>query len=395
MPFYKPIRNLEPKKVRSRTLTGLKRLRSGLDEAIPEKTRDSTLILGTWNIRNFDDNRFMNGHRTTEDLYYIAEIISRFDVLAVQEICSDTTPLDNLMYLLGNDYSYIVTDVTEGQSGNGERLGFIYDQRKVSFKGVAGELVLPDTMQIVDGEKRRQFSRTPFMCSFQAGWFKFLFSTVHIYFGASSGEKYERRVKEIRKVAKFLSKRAKEDDSNHILVGDFNIVDPESPGANALAENDFEIFQNKKGSNKDQTKYYDQISFRVRENELRFTESENDKGVFQFFNFIYREEDFTSFESDLKKSVKEKVQKINTEMEEDTEKLSRTNSQKTKTRLTKSISKKKDKIKEWENHLVDKTKLKHYYLKEWRTFHGSDHLPLWVELEIDFSESYLDHLSTL
>lgn len=97
MPFYKPIRNLEPKKVRTRTLTGLKRLRSGLDKAIPEKTRDSTLILGTWNIRNFDDNRFMNGHRTTEDLYYIAEIISRFDVLAVQEVCSDTTPLDNLM----------------------------------------------------------------------------------------------------------------------------------------------------------------------------------------------------------------------------------------------------------------------------------------------------------
>jgi hypothetical protein len=33
--------------------------------------------------------------------------------------------------------------------------------------------------------------------------------------------------------------------------------------------------------------------------------------------------------------------------------------------------------------------------REWRTFHGSDHLPLWVELEIDFSDKYLDYLETL
>jgi len=395
MPFYKPIRNIEPKKIRTRTLAGLNRLRTKLDEAIPEKTRDATLVLGTWNIRNFDDNRFMNGARTIEDLYYIAEIISRFDVLAVQEVCDDLSPLENLMGLLGNDYSYIVTDVTEGRSGNGERLGFIYDQRKVSFKGVAGELVLPDNMQIIDDEKRRQFSRTPFMCSFQAGWFKFLFSTVHIYFGAASGEKYERRVKEINKVAKFLSKRAKEDDQNHILVGDFNIVEPGSRGANALQKNGFEVFQNKEGSNKDQTRHYDQISFRVRENELRFTDSENNKGVFQFFDSIYREEDFASYESDLKKTVKDKIKKLKVDIEEDTEKRSKTSSEKTKARLKKSINKKKDGIKDWEKHLVDNEILKHYYMKEWRTFHGSDHLPLWVELEIDFSEGYLSYLSTL
>ena len=35
-----------------------------------------------------------------------------------------------------------------------------------------------------------------------------------------------------------------------------------------------------------------------------------------------------------------------------------------------------------------------YYL-EWRTFQASDHLPLWVEIKIDFSEQYLEHLKTL
>ena len=230
MPNYKPIADIKPKKTRLRTIDGLKRLRGQLNREMPHKTRESTLILGTWNIRNFDDNRFMNSNRTVEDLFYLAEIISRFDVLAVQEICSDMAPLATLMLLLGKDYDFIVTDVTEGRGGNDERLGFIYDRSKVRFQGIAGELVLPENLQIADGEKHRQFARTPFMCSFQAGWFKFLFSTVHIYFGASSGAKYKRRVKEIDKVAKFLARRARKDDRNHVLVGDFNIVKPGSQG---------------------------------------------------------------------------------------------------------------------------------------------------------------------
>ena len=395
MPFYKPIKYIKPKKTRRRILSGLKALRMQMDEEMPHKTRDSTLILGTWNIRNFDDNRFMNGYRTAEDFYYIAEIISRFDVLAVQEICENLDPLDKIMKILGYDYDYIVTDVTEGRSGNDERLGFIYDRNKVKFKGVAGELVLPENMLIMDEENRRQFARTPFMCSFQSGWFKFYFSTVHIYFGKSSGSKYRRRVDEIERVAEFLAKRAKNDDQNHILVGDFNIVKPGSPGHNALETHGFVIYQNNEGSNKDQTKFYDQISFRVRDNELRFANSGRCKGVLQFFKSIYAEENFTLYEDDLKDTVKAKIVKLEEETAEELQKLSQTDSQNTKARLEKSIDSKKKAITDWELHLQNMVKLKDYYLREWRTFHGSDHLPLWVELEIDFSDNYLDYLETL
>ncbi len=362
MPYYKPIRDIEPKETRIRTLSGLKKLRAQLDDEMPQKTRNATLILGTWNIRNFDDNRFMNGHRTAEDLQYIAEILSHFDVLAVQEICDNTYPLEKLMHLLEKDYAYIITDVTEGRGGNDERLGFIFDRSKVTFKGIAGELVLPDNIQIIDEEKRRQFARTPFMCSFQAGWFKFLFSTVHIYFGESSGSKYERRVKEIGKVAKFLKDRAMADNQNHILVGDFNIVKPGSPGFNVLQKRGFKVYQNKKGSNKDQTKFYDQISFRVRENELQFADSKICKGVLQFFDSIYREEDFESYENDLKKTIRAKIKRIEDKIKEATEKLSQTSSQRAKTRLRKSINGKKKGITNWKAHLQNKTKLKNYYL---------------------------------
>jgi exonuclease III len=395
MPYYRPIKYIKPQKTRRRILSGLKALRMQIDEEMPHKTRDSTLILGTWNIRNFDDNRFMNGYRTSEDFYYIAEIISRFDVLAVQEICENLDPLDKIMKILDYDYDYIVTDVTEGRSGNDERLGFIFDRNKMKFKGVAGELVLPEKMLIMDEEKRRQFARTPFLCSFQSGWFKFCFSTVHIYYGESSGSKYRRRVDEIERVAKFLANRAKNDNQNHILVGDFNIVKPGSPGHNALKEHGFVIYQNNEGSNKDQTKFYDQISFRVRDNELRFVNSGRCKGVLQFFKSIYTEADFNLYEDDLKDTVKAKIVKLEEETREAVQKLSQTDSQNTKARLEKSIDSKREAITDWKSHLQNMVKLKDYYLREWRTFHGSDHLPLWVELEIDFSDNYLDYLETL
>ncbi len=398
MPFYYSIKRM-PKKQRARTLAGLTRLRSQLDTEMPQKTRSKTLVLGTWNIRNFDDNRFKAGPRTKEDMFYIAEIISRFDVLAVQEICNDLYPLDKIMTLLGDDFDYIATDVTEGPAGNQERLGYIFGKSKVRFTGVAGELVLPDNMQIIDGEKRRQFSRSPFLCSFQSGWFKFLFSTVHIYFGETSGPKYDRRVNEIKAVAKFLKSRADKDAKsrkraqNHILVGDFNIKKTGSPGFNALQEQGFKIFENNEGSNKDQTKFYDQISFLVNPEELNFTGSGKDKGVLPFFDSIYRPEDFDDYRDELLKTMDAKIKLLGTKIKQKQAKFGRAttaakqaNAQKEVDTATASLAKAKS-IK------GDDIKLKKYYTQDWRTFHGSDHFPLWVELEIDFSGDYLAGLA--
>ena len=38
--------------------------------------------------------------------------------------------------------------------------------------------------------------------------------------------------------------------------------------------------------------------------------------------------------------------------------------------------------------------MEQYYLKKWRTWQMSDHLPMWIELEIDFSDSYLESVIT-
>ncbi|WP_321540122.1 hypothetical protein [Flavobacterium piscinae] len=43
--------------------------------------------------------------------------------------------------MLGNDWSLILTDVNKGDDGNGERMGYIFDNRRVQLSGLACELV--------------------------------------------------------------------------------------------------------------------------------------------------------------------------------------------------------------------------------------------------------------
>src|SRR5262245_54032116 len=182
--------------------------------ALRKRKRDSSLLLATWNIRDFDSNKFGFGPRLEESFYYIAEIISCFDLIAVQEVNRNLSGLEKVMRILGREWDYIVTDATEGPGGNEERMAFVFNTDKVWFRKVAGEVVLPEGQLIVsrkkikkkDGEGdpsgneaeeaeragfkevRQQFARTPFLVAFQSNWFKFSLCTVHIYYGKDTGE---------------------------------------------------------------------------------------------------------------------------------------------------------------------------------------------------------------
>ncbi len=127
-------------------------LAGALDGELPAKKLDRNLVVGSWNLREFgrltprwvpkaDDKP----KRSVGDAWCIAEIVSRFDVLAVQEVQNDTSALEELMHVLGSDWAMLVTDVTRGALGS-ERLAFVFDVRRVRPTGLAGELVLsPET----------------------------------------------------------------------------------------------------------------------------------------------------------------------------------------------------------------------------------------------------------
>lgn len=231
---------------------------------IRKRKSDSSLLLATWNIRDFDSNKFGFGHRLPETFYYLAEIISSFDLIAVQEVNRDLSALHKVMGILGREWDYIATDSMVGAGGNDERMAFVYNTEKVWFRKIAGEIVLPDGQLVVSRKKakaskkgaaeeeppaeelakakavfeevKQQFARTPFVVAFQSGWFRFSLCTVHIYYGAASGEALKRRIAEIERLVEFFADRQDKESKqekdrsdnveNYILLGDFNVVSP-------------------------------------------------------------------------------------------------------------------------------------------------------------------------
>ena len=171
MPYYDR-KFLTSHKAGERTLSRLLALRQQLDEQVPQRSQEETLLLATWNIREFDSAAY--GERSPEPLHYIAEIIARFDLVAVQEVRRDLSALNRLMRILGPNWSHLVTDVSEGAAGNRERMAFVFDTRKVTFGGLASELVLPpvkvrDGRRTLELQPADQLARTPFVCGFTAG----------------------------------------------------------------------------------------------------------------------------------------------------------------------------------------------------------------------------------
>lgn len=351
MPNYWQLKSW-PEADRQRVIDRIFALRKLIAKSVPQRTASDTLLLATWNIRDFDSNKFKQGPRLAESLYYIAEVIAAFDLVAVQEVNEDMRAFEKVMDLLGAHWKYIATDITEGPSGNGERMLFVYDSRKVQFKNIAGEVVLPKKSLVGNEE---QFARSPFLVRFQSGWFKFNLCTVHLYYGEDTGALYQRRVNEIDSIAGFLKKRAEEDGQNYILLGDMNVVSPDDPTMKALKKHKFilpaDLTEDNNParwrSNMSGDKHYDQIAFLPRKDELTLGPSTNNAGVFNYYKAVYTDNECEQYFP-----------------------LGAANGK-------------------WPDN---ETKRKTYYCKEWRTWQMSDHLPLFVELQIDFTEKYLQRI---
>jgi hypothetical protein len=94
-------------------------------------------------------------------------------------------------------------------------------------------------------------------------------------------------------------------------------------------------------------KHYDQIAFLVRKDELELASSQNNAGVLNYYKAIYTEDEAETYYP-----------------------------------LGKANGK-------WP---TTPAKRKTYFAKEWRTWQMSDHLPLFVELRIDFTDKYLKRI---
>jgi len=460
MPFYTALkihsRNTpETRNKKKRVASNLRKLKSTLSQHLNDSGSVSnskhSVKIATWNLREFGGSKFKG--RDYEPLYYIAEIISHFDIVALQEIRADLDEFNHLRRILGPDWDFIATDVTDGKAGNGERMVFLYKQRHIQFRNIAGELTLKEDRKIraafgerikltgdlqiklpagseslsgtynarlksssgkkkldadleiplpaksvlelpngsslvvtkntevtspsrgkadviipddvIKGKKYRmrfpentfddslkQFARTPYLISFQAGWLKINLCTVHIYYGDSSDEnKLEQRRSEIEQLTKALADKAEGefsfDDKSFLgVLGDFNILGENHPTMEALESNNFVIPEQLKsipGSNVARDKAYDQIAFwkpsQINSYACLDVLAAN---IFDFFEHVYTHNDETIYRAESENNGLKTSSKYNT----------------------------------------------------WRTYKMSDHLPMWIELRTDFSEEYLHEIES-
>ena len=207
------------------------RLRRKLDGAnIPPRRTDHNFLLGTWNLRAFGrvhrhwTENAGSPKRNLRAIAGIAEIIRRFDVVAIQEVKRETEAIRMLVSdFLGPNWEMIVSDVTAGDAGNVERLAYVYDRRRVTPSGLVGEIVLPPTPL---GDPMQQFDRTPYLVGFQAASEKFALLTAHIRYGSVPQD----RIPELQGLAMYVAHEIRDrsrfqgaEEVNLIVLGDFNI----------------------------------------------------------------------------------------------------------------------------------------------------------------------------
>lgn len=312
----------------------LLRLRALLNGDITSKRQPNSLIIGSWNIRHFDGGR----KRMDESFHYIAEIIDHFDICAIQEV-KDIEAMEKLMRLLGRNWHYFINDSSGTGRGNHERMAFVYNRNRVFFRNLIGELVLPKGA--LPGDE--QVGRTPFFAAFQAGWFRFTLCSAHIVFKEEDGRPL--REDEIRVVAKELGKRADDTGEVHIFLGDMNIDNREDAGMLALTENKF-LVPDLGPTSLTGTKHYDQIAFSGQGKSTRML----NKGVINWQEAVFTEQETASYEQiamDIREAPKTGQPYSN-----------------------------------WASEY-----------RSWRTHEMSDHLPIWIELEVDYSNTYLRGIS--
>lgn len=310
------------------------------------------MIVGTWNIRAFDGGL----PRLDESLHYIAEVIATFDICALQELKPNLEPIKKLKRLLGPNWDYFLTDVCTHEGGNSERMAFFFNTDKVFFRNIIGEIIIPSD-KLPTGH---QIARSPFFAAFQAGWFKFTLCSSHIVYG----DDHTLRAAEITAITEALTKRAKVEDQVFIFLGDMNIESEDGLIMNALKNSDMELAP-VPPSNLGGDKPYDQIAYTVKGKSTRKTRLLR-SGAFDWRNAVFGpalKPDPTAPDDPeyvIRKTDAENIahyEPIATALRKEYKKKPYSN-------FTKSY-------------------------KQWTTFEMSDHLPVWAELETDYSNEYL------
>lgn len=255
--------------------------------AIPAKAADR-LLMATWNVANLGVQE-----RREKDYFLIAELVSWFDLVAMQEVNDNLSGLRAIQRHLPPSYRLLFSDA----AGNDERLAFLYDSDKIALLEEVGEVAIPPSdvrhIRLPGIEQRFEgFDRNPYLAGFRSDSFVFVLVNVHLYFGSESAISVNRRSLETYAVARWADIRRRSPyaySRDIIALGDFNLpkAEPGDPIYEALTKRGLHLPEHSTqiGSTIRTDSHYDQVAFFPGETQQDFT---GNSGVFDFDGALFR-----------------------------------------------------------------------------------------------------------
>ena len=197
-----------------------------------------------------------------------------------------------------------------------------------------------------------QLARPPPLAALGSGYWEFQVCTTHIVWAGSArgGDAVSKRLREVRNLGQYLRARARQDQIDLLLMGDFQLERPGGPLHQALLEGGVQLPEAVLlPAHIVPDRYYSLIGFVSAEHEMPLADGDPPAGVVQIYEHVLRDEDLSRF---------------------------------VRTAAYRAAAQSKAGRRKPAERLRDP--------QRWRTYQMSDHLPLWVELGLSgTTDSYM------
>jgi endonuclease/exonuclease/phosphatase family metal-dependent hydrolase len=110
------------------------------------------------NIATWNIREFGRKKRRRASLHYIAEIFNQFDLIAITELRRNLSQLKMVMDILGPYWKVVFSDYINDRGGNWERVAYLYDKRAVVPTGLVAEADFPRKKNKKTGEYESPYS---------------------------------------------------------------------------------------------------------------------------------------------------------------------------------------------------------------------------------------------